>query len=129
MARNIRKYKAFDQRTGRLERAIDLIEDGDKPGLRVHKFEADRFHPQRIPVRIGPDRIAPRPPVGDEFRYVYGYTLGVNLWEQRSLPIVSWGIGGVVFAASAHVPGLRFVLEDISGRFLTEDGVSAFVTE
>jgi hypothetical protein len=129
MPRNIRKMKAYDQRTGRLERAIDLVEDGNRPGVKTTRREADRFHPQRTPIRVSPDRIAARALVGDEFRYVYGYTLGGNLWEQRSLPIVSWSIGGVSFSASAHIPGLRFVLEDVSGQFLTEDGVSAFVTE
>jgi hypothetical protein len=50
------KFKAYDQRTGRLERAIDLIEDGDTKGIMVHRREADQEHPLRRPIRIGPDR-------------------------------------------------------------------------
>lgn len=38
------RFKTFDQRTGRLERAVVLIEDGET-GMLVRRGENDRKHP------------------------------------------------------------------------------------
>lgn len=51
------RFRAFDERTGRLERAIDLINDGQNPQLRVKRSERDKYNPQSRPLRVGPDRL------------------------------------------------------------------------
>lgn len=107
MARNLRKYRAYDERTGRLERAIDLIEDGEIKGLKTTRREADTEHPQRRPLRIGPDRNNLLPGFRKQqtyedakFRFVFGYTTGRDLWAQRTTPIYSWGSGGFTLTAT-----------------------------
>lgn len=47
-------FKALDQRTGRLERACTLLEDGEIARLKTR--EPDPLHPQSRPRTIGLDR-------------------------------------------------------------------------
>ena len=131
MGRYMRKHRAYDQRTGRLERALDLIEDGDVKGLKVHRREADPEHPLRRPFRVGADRanlfpglLGERTYEDAQMRFSYGYTLGANLWEQRTLPIIAWGIGG--FVLSATIVNLD---PDLADTFLLEDGLSSLLLE
>jgi len=50
------KFKAYDGRTGRLQRAIDMVEDTET-GLRMIPGEIDKKHPK--PIRHVPlDRVA-----------------------------------------------------------------------
>lgn len=91
------KFKAYDQRTGRLERAVNLIQDGDEPALWVSRAEADPPHPLRRRVVIPPDRTNYFPGRVKEntyedaqFEYVYGYSAGQNLWERQAAPLVSF---------------------------------------
>lgn len=107
MGKFLRKHRAYDQRTGRLERAIDLIEDGDQRGLKVHRREADAEHPLRRPFKIGADRANLFPGLQGkktyedaQFLFVFGYSLGADLWAQRTVPILSWGSGGAVLTAT-----------------------------
>ena len=107
MARNLRKYRAYDERTGRLERAIDLIEDGEIKGLKTTRREADDEHPQSRPLRIGPGRANLMPGFrrrntyeDAQFRFVFGYTAGSDLWEQRATPILGWSSGGFELIAT-----------------------------
>lgn len=92
------KFRAYDQRTGRLERAINIIEDGDSPGLKVARGEADQAHPLRKHPRIPPDRKNLFPGLvrddayeDAQFKYVYGYTSsGSNLWERGAQKLISF---------------------------------------
>lgn len=106
------KFKAYDQRTGRLERAVDIIQDGDEPGLWVARAEADPPHPLRRKVIIPPDRTNYFPGRVKEntyedaqFKYMFGYTAGPNLWQQRTTPVLSWGSGGALLDATEFVGG------------------------
>lgn len=47
-------FKSLDQRTGRLERACTLLEDGERPRLKTR--EPDPRHPLSRPFVIGMDR-------------------------------------------------------------------------
>lgn len=47
-------FKALDQRTGRLERACTLLEDGERAKIKTR--EPDPLHPQSRPRTIGLDR-------------------------------------------------------------------------
>lgn len=94
------KMRAFDQRTGRLERAIDLIEDGQNPTLKVTRGEADKYNPQSRPIRPGPDRVSFRGPGTQEItrgRYVWmvGWTANSN-FERPQMPTI---VQGYNFAA------------------------------
>lgn len=137
MARNLRKYRAYDERTGRLERAIDLIEDGEIKGLKTTRREADSEHPQRRPLRVGPDRANLMPGFRKQqtyedaqFKFVFGYTLGSDLWAQRTTPMFAWGSGGFTLTATIIDPdGFEFLLEDASSQLLLEDGTSYFEQE
>lgn len=111
MSKSFRKYKAYDERTGRLERAIDLVEDGEIKGLKVSRREADDEHPQKRPLRVGPDRANLLPGYRKQqtyedaqFKFLFGYTLGSDLWEQRSTPIIGWGSGGALLTATVYDP-------------------------
>lgn len=52
-----RKFKAIDDRTGRLVRAIDLLEDGQNPKIKTVASERDRFNPQSVTRRVPLDRV------------------------------------------------------------------------
>ena len=56
MASKRNRMKVIDQRTGRLARAVQMVEDGEIRGLYVRKGEEDREHPQKYPKVIPPDR-------------------------------------------------------------------------
>lgn len=58
MTRRARFY-ARDERTSRLERAVNLVEDG-YTGVKVLRSDRDRAHPLDRPVDIPPDRVTYR---------------------------------------------------------------------
>lgn len=51
------QFRKFDDRTGRLERALDLISDGQNPNVKTLRSEADRFNQQSVLRRVPPDRV------------------------------------------------------------------------
>lgn len=79
-----RYFKRLDDRSGRLERAINIINDGENPNLKVHIREADPPHPLTRPRAIPPDRVSIVGP-GDKDQsvtdYVWriGYAAGTDL--------------------------------------------------
>lgn len=86
--------KAFDDRSGRLERAMDLIQDGQNPKLMVTRGEADRFNPQSIKRRVPPDRVhlkggafAPERMIG-RFIWMVGYTADSNFARPEMAAVV-----------------------------------------
>jgi hypothetical protein len=87
--------KVIDGRTGRLERAVSMVEDGIIPKLYVRNGEQDRPHPQSKRLKIAPDRALLRPPKtiveGAAFTFRVGQSLppGSNLWEPPSVPVLS----------------------------------------
>ena len=65
---SVRRYmKRLDDRTGRLERAINMVNDGVVPGILVRRGDEDKVHPQSVPRVVGLDRaqIKAQPPVDD----------------------------------------------------------------
>jgi hypothetical protein len=103
MGRSIGKHPiGYDQRTGRKERFDDLIEDGELPGVRTHRREADREHPQKRLKAPGPDRAAiykPLPEAKSEaVRIMFGYDVPSDqLWAPRSPgPDFAITFGGIV---------------------------------
>lgn len=90
------RFKRLDDRTGRLERAVNMVNDGMIPGIWVRKGEEDKPHPQSFPRPIGPDR-ATLKALKDEdsaslnFTYRVGYTANSN-FERPSIPCASFGI-------------------------------------
>ena len=52
-----RKFKAIDDRTGRLVRAIDLLEDGQNPKIKTTAANRDKFNPQSVTRRVPLDRV------------------------------------------------------------------------
>jgi hypothetical protein len=91
------KFKAYDMRTGRLERATQIIQDGDEPSLWVSRSEADPAHPLRRKIRIPPDRGNLFPGRTKQntyedakFKYVYGYTSGPNLVSRNTQKTISF---------------------------------------
>ena len=88
-----RYFKRLDDRTGRLERAVNIINDGDKPNLRVHKREADKPHPLSTPRAIPADRaqiVGPSDLDSDVRGYIYtvGFTADVATFRRSSLAVV-----------------------------------------
>ena len=98
------RMKALDGRTGRLERAINLIEDGEVRGLWTKRSEADNPHPLSRPVTIGIDRAQIMqgilPKSGDPERgYTHrvGYTSSsTSLYTQRETQALGLTSGGAV---------------------------------
>ena len=87
---------AFEQRFGRKVLHRDLVEDGEIPGLRVHRADADPEHPQKRLRPIGPDQIAlfrPQPEiVSHSVRYVVGErSYSTNLYDGIEYVPVSYG--------------------------------------
>lgn len=99
-----RLFKRLDDRTGRLERAVNLINDGEQPNLRVHKREADQPHPLTRPRAIPPDRsvvLGMKGPSGNDegmgFTYEVGLTTSsTSLYQQRTVPTLTLSSGGYV---------------------------------
>ena len=98
------RMKALDGRTGRLERAINLVEDGEVRGLWTKRSEADPAHPMSKPVVIGVDRAQIMqgilPKSGDPERgYTHrvGYTSSsTSLYTQRETQALGLTSGGAV---------------------------------
>jgi len=89
-----RYFKRLDDRTGRLERAVNIINDGEKPNLRVHKREADKPHPLSTPRAIPADRaqiVGPSDLDSDVRGFVYtvGFTADAVTFRRPSLAVVS----------------------------------------
>lgn len=89
------RYKRLDDRTGRLERAVNLINDGMIPGILVKRGEEDKPHPQLHPRQIGPDRadLKARKDVDSatlNFTYRVGYTANSN-FIRPSVTCASFG--------------------------------------
>lgn len=79
-----RYFKRLDDRSGRLERSINIINDGENPNLKVHIREADPPHPLTRPRAIPPDRVSIVGPSDKDLtitNYVWnvGYTGGTDL--------------------------------------------------
>ncbi len=88
-----RYFKRLDDRTGRLERAVNIINDGEKPNLRVHKREADKPHPLSSPRAIPADRaqiVGPSDLDRDVRGFVYtvGFTADAVTMRRSSLAVV-----------------------------------------
>lgn len=94
-----RHMKRLDDRTGRLERAVNLVNDGVIPGIKVARGEADRPHPQSRTKVIGLDRAllkAPKPPDVSERNLTIEVGLfGNSNFERDGMPVcvhsTSWG--------------------------------------
>lgn len=100
MARvNRSKYKFLDQRTGRLARAVELTEDGEIPGLKVARREADKKHPLSLPYPIPPDRVQLKQPYTEKqvgpTNVLVGYGGTSTLGQRQTIPTISYGAGGV----------------------------------
>jgi hypothetical protein len=96
--------RAFDQRTGRLERAIDLVQDDQDRTIKTTRAEADKYNPQSRPIRPGPDRVMFKGPGTQEVqsgRYVWmvGGTANSN-FERPSTPAI---VQGYNFAKYTYV--------------------------
>jgi hypothetical protein len=82
----------LDDRTGRLERAVNLVEDGLKKGFMVVRGERDTEHPQSRPVVVRVDRasITPFRPEIERGLTTYNFGLeGANTnsnWERPQVP-------------------------------------------
>ena len=127
MPRSLGKYTiGFDQRSGKKVRYRDLVEDGENPGLLVHRDEADPEHPQKYVRTPGPDQIALFRPAPEASKYstriiVGASNNGSNLWADRdfiptnriltaasgNLTITEpgYGFGGLGFGASGFGQG------------------------
>ena len=98
-----RNFKAFDQRTGRLERAIQLVEDG-QTGVLVKRGTQDRRHPLDRPVAPPLDRAAlkaPKPEIQRGTTTIYiGYTdvLPGSNYERPGISALSIATTGGTFS-------------------------------
>ena len=98
-----KRFKALDGRTGRLERAVNLIEDGEMRGLKVARREADKPHPLSNPGPIPVDRATIVAGMRGQdksedkgYTFVVGFTLAGTLYEARSSPVLVLASGGFV---------------------------------
>ena len=103
-----RRFKALDGRTGRLERAVNLVEDGEARGLKVHRREADQPHPLSSPSPIPIDRATIVAGMRGQdksedkgFKFVVGFTLSGALYESRSSPVLVLVSGGATASGGA----------------------------
>ena len=98
---SVRRYmKRLDDRTGRLERAINMVNDGIIPGILVRRGEQDLPHPQSYPKIVGLDRaqIKASPPIDDASLntvfYVGITAIGSN-FQRPNMPMLrfanTWG--------------------------------------
>jgi len=97
------KYVKLDDRTGRLERAVALVNDGQDPSLMVRRGEADKYNPQTRKLRVPLDRIAIMGQgwAAEGFygptNILVGYDSGANAgsnWARPGIPAISYGYGG-----------------------------------
>ncbi len=95
------RFRRLDDRTGRLERAVNIINDGQMPSLRVHRREADEEHPLSRPFKIPVDRstllnIGPAGNTeGRQVKIYVGYTPSIsNLSATRTTTAVMITSGG-----------------------------------
>lgn len=58
MSRYIKEPTAYDPRSGFKVKLDDMVEDGEVPGLFVHKDEADELNMQRFPAKFTPENTA-----------------------------------------------------------------------
>lgn len=106
------QFRKFDDRTGRLERAIDLISDGQNPKVQTLRSEADRFNQQSIVRRVPPDRVqlrggayAPEVMKGS-FVWMVGWQGTSNFDRGQSPAIVQgYNFARYTFAKSAILGG------------------------
>jgi hypothetical protein len=104
-----RYFKRLDDRSGRLERAINIINDGENPNLRVSRQEADPPHPLTRPRAIPPDRVSIVGP-GDKDLSITNY-----VWS------VGYSAGTDLLRASVRVVGLPSPV-----AVFDDDGVEEF---
>ncbi len=95
-----RHMKRLDDRTGRLERAINMVNDGIVPGILVRRGEQDRVHPQSMPRLVGLDRaqLKPTPPIDDALEnavFYVGFTAMGSNFQRPNMPSLrfeqTWG--------------------------------------
>ena len=109
MSRRRARFKTFDQRTGRLERAVSMIEDGET-GMLVRKGENDRAHPLSQKFVPPIDRASilgtfePEPMRGDTILDVGYDSVGSN-FERPMMPVISIPTTGGTFVYSVGEEG------------------------
>jgi hypothetical protein len=100
---SIRRYrfKSIDQRTGRLERAVTLLEDGEIPRLKTR--DPDPRHPLSTPRVVGLDRAQVVTGMQGEakredqqLKIVVGFTTDTSLLGERGIPAFALYSGGCV---------------------------------
>jgi hypothetical protein len=96
----------LDARTGRLERAIHLLEDGHKAGVMTR--DPDRPHPQSRPVGPVIDRAMIRIPKPEVERGTFTYNVGLegnsNL-ERVQTPVLVFGLTWGTYEFSDVITG------------------------
>ncbi len=100
MARiNRSRFKFLDQRTGRLARAVEMTEDGEIPGLKTTRREADKKHPLSLPYTIPSDRVQLKLPYTEKqsgpTNVLVGYGGTSTLGQRQLIPTVSYSGGGI----------------------------------
>ena len=89
---SVRRYmKRLDDRTGRLERAINMVNDGIVPGILVRRGEQDRPHQQSFPKIVGLDRaqVKANPPIDDAHQnavFYVGITAVGSNFQRPNMP-------------------------------------------
>lgn len=123
-----RRFKALDGRTGRLERAVNLIEDGEARGLKVARREADKPHPLSNPSPIPVDRATivagmrgPKKSEDQQFAWVIGYTSTTDFWGARGGHALALYSGGCVITFTEDTT-YYILLGDGTSRLLLGDG-------
>jgi hypothetical protein len=105
---NRHRMMRLDQRTGRLERAVAMLEDGQRPGLLVHAREADRFHPQSISKVVGLDRAMVKAPKPELEKGTFNFSVGQwgnSNFTRQQMPVCVFGVAWGTFTYSAAVGG------------------------
>lgn len=87
----------YDQRDGTKHKREDLVEDGHRGGLLVHRDNIDPPHPQNRLYPIGPDgvryRRRPAPPIEREDKVVpIGYLWDVKTGKHLHLPVIGLSV-------------------------------------
>ena len=90
-----RHMKRLDDRTGRLERAVNMVNDGMIPGILVRRGEQDRVHPQSSPRVVGLDRASlkgfkPADNATTNFVFQVGFT-GMSNFLRPNMPACVFG--------------------------------------